>query len=157
MTQKNQLILGIAIAAVVAGGGAFYGGTVYEKNNLASQGQLRGANGQSRGVQSGQGSPNQGQGQARQFGGMRGESNGDNGAFASGQIISKDDKSIDLKERDGSTKIIFFSDSTTVGKAVSGGVSDLSVGQQIVANGKSNPDGSLTAQNIQIRPDQPQN
>jgi hypothetical protein len=158
MTNRKQLILGVLIAVIVAGAGAFYGGTVYEKNSLASQGMLRGGgNGQFRGNgQGGPGGPDN-QGQGRQFGFRGPNPNGDNTDFAAGQITAKDDKSVTVKDRNGSSKIIFFSDSTTVGKAVQGSASDLNVGQQIVANGKNNPDGSLSAQNIQIRPDQPQN
>ena len=39
---------------------------------------------------------------------------------------------------------------------MTGALSDVSVGQNIMANGKTNSDGSITAQTIQIRPAQPQ-
>ncbi|MFH0930184.1 MAG: DUF5666 domain-containing protein [Candidatus Moraniibacteriota bacterium] len=148
--MQNKKILIIAIVAVIIiGGGAFYGGTVYEKGSLAKQNLLRGANGE--GADGQHRGPGQGGGQGM---GMNrgGGQNGSQGDFINGDIMSKDDKSITVKTRDGGSKIVYFSDSTTIGKAVSGTSSDLATGQQVMVSGKSSPDGSLSAQNIQIRP-----
>ena len=152
MQSKKTLITAI-VAVIVVGAAAFFGGTVYEKGSLSKQGLLRNSNGGSGGGNQ-QGRP----GGGRAFGGGQGgngEPNGGQGDFTSGQVISKDDKSITIKTRDGGTKIVFFSDSTTIAKSVSGSSSDISNGQQVMASGKTNPDGTLTADNIQIRPAQP--
>jgi hypothetical protein len=144
--HKKCIVIAI-ILVVIIGAGAFYFGAKYEKNKLSSAGLLRSGNNQA----GSQGGNRQGgaSGAGQRMGG--GANNG-SGDFASGQILSKDDKSITIKTRNGGSQIIYFSDSTTVGKTVAGSSSDLNTGQQVMANGKNNPDGSLAAQNIQIRP-----
>lgn len=144
--MNNKLI--IAIIIIIFAAGSFYGGTIYEKNSLNSQGLLRSASGM-RGAggnfAGGQNGP--GRGQSMRPGGP-------NGDFVTGEILSKDDKSITIKTRDGGSRIVYFSDSTTVGKSVPGSALDLNTGEQVMANGTASPDGSMTAQNIQIRPAQ---
>lgn len=144
--QNKKILITVIVVAIVVGAGAFYGGTVYEKSSLAKQNLLRGTNGQ------GAGGQRRGPGQGGGPGGNGGP-NGGNGNLVAGDVISKDEKSITVKTRDGGSKIIFFSDSTTIGKSVSGSPTDLANDQQVMVNGKSNPDGTFTAENIQIRPD----
>lgn len=142
-------LLPIIIVVIVVGVGAFYGGMKY---------------GQSKGSQSAGSfvnlTPEQRQARLQQFGaGGVGAQRGTqtNGGFASGEIISKDDKSITVKLQDGGSKIIFFSDTTEIVKLASGTLGDLEVGKTVSVNGKANQDGSVTAQSIQIRPVNPTN
>lgn len=148
MNNKNNLIGGI-IVLIIAIAGGFYAGMQYGAKNLSAknaqdqQGRGGFANGGMGGMQRAGGA---------QRGGMQnGPANG-GGDFAGGEIIAKDDTSITIKTRDGGSKIVFFSEKTMIDKSVSGAINDLAVGQQITANGKLSGDGTITAQNIQIRP-----
>lgn len=125
--QKTMYgILGIAMLAI-----GFYGGISYEKSKVPTSGagQYMGGNGRQ-----------------MRMGGARG------GGFISGEIISQDQNGITVKVSDGGSKIVFFSASTTIAKSTSGSKDDLTVGTQVVINGKTNADGSITADNVQIRP-----
>lgn len=127
------------VALVIVIGVAFYGGNLYGKNLSASSrksgiGQGQFGNGAGR------------QGGARQGGMMGG------GGLINGSVFSKDDKSITLTLPDGGSKIIFYSSTTTVGKMTQGAVADLATGEQVSVVGKTNDDGTVTAQSIQIRP-----
>jgi len=146
MNKQNHIISMIAIVIVIAGG-AFYGGMQYAGKKAATQ-VAQNKNGGSFGGQ------RAGGGQ-RPAGMQGGGANGGAGDFASGEIISKDDTSATIKTRGGGSKIVFFSDKTSIDKSVSGVAGDLSIGQQITVNGKTGADGSLIAQSIQIRPLQP--
>ena len=78
--------------------------------------------------------------------GMRG-----NGATM-GTVISSDDKSVTISLRDGGSKTIYISDTTSVLKSTSGKKSDLANGTNVIVNGTANQDGSIAASSIQIRP-----
>lgn len=134
--MMNKTLLSILVVAVVVGSGAFYGGMKYAENKAISDRQQR--------IQqfsgSGTGSRNGGSG------------NRTAGGFTSGEILSKDDKSITIKMRDGGSKIIFFSNTTEVGKFINGTPGDFEVGKNVSVNGAANSDGSITAQSIQLRP-----
>ncbi len=135
--QLTKQQIGIAIAVVIVlCGASFYAGNKY------GQGQ------NNNNTQSQQASARFGQG-----GGARGMRGG--AGFINGNVLSKDDKSITVQLHDGGSKIVFLSGSATIAKAVQGSVADLTVGQQVMVNGTANPDGSITAQNVQIRPNTP--
>jgi hypothetical protein len=69
-----------------------------------------------------------------------------------GEIISADDKSVTVKLADGSSKIVLLSDKTQINKAEMATVKDLTAGQKIMVVGQDNPDGSVSATNIQLNP-----
>ena len=143
--MKKSIIIAI-IVAVVVGGGMFYAGTVYKKSSLNKQGLLRSAAsfGNRQGGQSGA--------NGQRPGGQNGQGRGQGGGFQSGEITAKENNSLTIKDRDGSSVIVFFSDSTTISKSVDGSAADLNNGQQVMVSGQANSDGTYTAQNIQIRP-----
>lgn len=144
--NSKSIVITVAIALIMGGVG-FYGGMAYEKNSLAKSASGRtGLNG---GNYAGRNGGSASTGTAT---GMRGVNGG---GFIAGQITAKDDKSITVKDRNGSSKIILYSASATVGKTVDGSASDLATGQSVMVTGTTNSDGSVTAQNIQIRPDTP--
>jgi uncharacterized protein YneF (UPF0154 family) len=136
--MKKNLIL-ILIALIIVGVGGFFGGMKYGESqalkNLTPE-KMREIFQQRGGQFFAQ---NQSQ---RQRAGQN---------FLSGQVISKDEKSLTVKLPDGSTKIIFLSQSTQILKATEGSIDDLQVGKEILVTGNQNADGSLTAKTIQIR------
>lgn len=145
----NKLIAIVIATAIVVGGGAFYGGMKY-----AQSGTPRGFAQNFQNL-----SPEEHQQRFQQLGQNGGRMRQAGAEFTTGEIISKDDKSITVKLPGGGSKIIFYSDTTEVGKFVNGALNDLEVGWTVSVNGKTNSDGSMTAQSIQIRqlaPNQPQ-
>lgn len=130
---KNAKII-IAIVVAIVAAGAFFGGMKYQE---------------SRGRTFAQGN----------FGGDHAGQQGDQGRQrnqgfrpVNGEIISQDDTSVTVKLQDGSSKIVLFSDNTTLNKATTASKSDLKNGERIAVFGTENSDGSLTAQTIQLNP-----
>jgi hypothetical protein len=150
MDKKKHIITMSSIIIIVAGG-MFYAGMKYSDSKVvAARMTLRG-NGDRMDVGPAGG------GTRGQRGGVQGGSNSANGeGFSGGQVVAKDDTSITIKTRDGGSKIVYYSGATSVGKTVSGSASELNVGQDVMVSGKSNPDGSIAAKDIQIRPEQNQ-
>ncbi len=116
----------IVLALLIVAGGAFFAGTKYQAGK--NQSFFRSVSGQ---------------GQFRQMNrsGLR---------PVTGEIISSDDKSVTVKLQDGSSKIVLFSDKTTINKASKGTKEDLKTGENIAVFGQENTDGSVTAQSIQL-------
>jgi preprotein translocase subunit YajC len=114
--------------AVISLGIGFYGGVLYQKNQQQARfsqfANLR-------------------QGQNRLPSGMR---------PISGEIIKKDEDSLTVKLRDGSTKIVFLTEKTTISKSTTGSKEDLQEKINVFILGQQNSDGSITAENIQINP-----
>jgi hypothetical protein len=75
------------------------------------------------------------------------------GNFIAGQIIKQDSSSIVIKIQDGSSKIVYLPDTATIMKSVSGMKNDIKVGENVMVSGTTGSDGSVTAQNVQIRDD----
>lgn len=123
----------VIIIAILFGGASFFGGMKYsesQRNNRANGARQfqNGAFPSGRGVRGGNGGP------------------------VTGEIVSSDDKSITVKIQDGSSKIVILSETTTYNKTSEGSKTDLAVGARVGVFGMTNPDGSVTAQNVQLNP-----
>ena len=132
--MKTSNFIVAAIVAILVGVAGFFGGMTYQKSKVPqSTRQLPGGPVGVRGS-------NQ-----QRFGGQ---------GFRPvvGQIISQDDKSITVKLSDGSSKIVLFSSGTVINKTTTGLLTDLKVGENVGVFGTTNPDGSVTAQSIQLNP-----
>jgi len=147
--MKNKVIA-IVIGIAIIGGGAFYAGMKYGQSN-SSTGSGQGAAAGFANL-----TPEQRQARIQQMEGTAtsgGQKRMQAGTgFVNGEIISKDDTSITVKLQDGSSKIIFYSGTTQIGKMTNGTSNDMEIGKTVSVNGTANSDGSITAQSIQIRP-----
>jgi len=140
------------VVVLIVGGGAFFAGMKYGQSK--GSGRFSMADIQNLTPEERQ----QRMQQAGIVGGFRSNGSGGNrGGFLSGEILSKSDDSLTVKLPDGGSKIVFFSDSTSITKSTDGVLSDLETGKTIMVNGTTNSDGSITATNIQIRPELPNN
>lgn len=133
-SQKNIAI--VAIIGLVLIAGSFAGGMAYGKKRATVD--RTGLPGQFAGM------------------GVRGAGARQNGgAFAgatAGEVLSKDANGLTVKLRDGGSRIVFMTPSTTVLMATQGTQENLKVGDQITVIGSANTDGSVNAQSVQIRP-----
>ncbi len=137
--KRNQIIGGVILLIIVAGG-SFYAGTSYAKSKAPARGQF-GA-----GFTAGTGG-------TAGFAGRTGARGGAAGGFTGGTIVSTSNGSISIQEQNGSsTEIVLISPSTQILKQASGSASDLTTGTSVTVTGTANSDGSLTATSIQIRP-----
>lgn len=126
------IIVGLLIA-----GGSFYGGMLYGKSTSKASSDFASMRNQTGSMPIGS---------ARRIG-----ANG-SGGMVTGEVLSKSDTGFTIKLRDGGSKIVLVSDSTTIGKMAEGTAEDLTEGTGIVVTGTTNSDGSITASTVQIRP-----
>lgn len=141
--MQNKKIIGTIAIVIVVAGLSFWGGMTYTGKNIkAANANRQGAFAQNGGVRSGTG--------------MRG---GAGGGLVSGKVLSIDATSMTVQLGNGGpagaesgSKIIFFSPTTKIEKSVSGSVSDVVVGNQVLVTGAANSDGSVNAASIQLRP-----
>lgn len=139
--MKKQNTLFLILGFVIIAGGAFFGGMKYQESKQSNF-QSRFAN---NGFEARNGN-SQGQmmsGGNRNLNGFR---------PVNGEIISADDKSITIKLTDGSSRIVFFSDKTTVNRSTQAAVSDLKTGEKVMVMGQQEADGSIVAQTISLNP-----
>jgi len=150
LNEYMKKILPFLIVAVAAGAISFYGGSVFAKRLSTSQGAGRQMGNDPTGGMMASG---------RAVGGQFGRNNS---GLINGEVVSKDATSITIKlqaapggQTDGQTgsKVVFYSASTTVAKMATVSMDELTPGTSVMIVGKSETDGSMTAQSIQIRPE----
>jgi len=133
--MKSKYLLPTVLIVIGLGFG-FAGGYYFKGFNQQKQfNEMRNGVGQRGGIAMPSGGP------ARNMNGLN---------SIEGEIISIDDESLTVKLMDGSTKIIFFSESTTYSNFQEAKKEDLKTGIKISVFGKTNIDNSVTAQRIQI-------
>ncbi len=135
MMKNTKLAIGVLL--IVIGVGSFFVGMKYQQSKRPS-----GLNMQSAGMHSEV---------AGQQNSMEAQHRGSSGMIY-GEIISKDEESITVKQADDSTRIILLSESTEIQKASESSIDDLETSEQVMIFGQENPDGSISAQNIQLNP-----
>ena len=99
-------------------------------------------------------------GGANGFGGAsmntsKGVSRSPSNGLLTGTVASKDDGSITIDTRDGSSRIVLVTPNTSVSKSATGSLNDVVVGSTIFISGTTNSDGSISASLIQLRPGLP--
>lgn len=129
MTKKNLTVVLVVVGLVTALIG-FWGGTYYQKNQQSTDfvGQMNGQ--QDTDSSSQQMTRNQA------------------GGLVSGEITSISESSITIKTEDGSSKLVVYSDSTTISKTAEVSIDDLEVGDEANIMGDEDSDGIVTAQTI---------
>ena len=140
--QNKKIIVSIGVCVLIALI-SFWGGVSYGKSKSSVNSFTKG-----------QGSFNQ-NGTNFQGGRMMGQNTkggGNGGGFTSGEVISMDATSMTIKLRDGGSKIVLFSPTSKVEKTVDGTITDVAVGKSVMVTGTTNPDGSVSATSIQMRP-----
>lgn len=135
MKNSKILIPVIILLAVVLGVGGFFAGMQYQKSKRPSARDLQGMREQFRSGERPQGFGERLQGQGRPI---------------SGEIIDSDEKGVTVKLPDGSSRIIFVGDSVQINKLAPGTKEDLTKGTQVFVIGSENPDGSITANSVQV-------
>lgn len=129
------------LVAIVFGAVGFYGGTLYQKNQTASNSNF-----------------------GNFAGGAGGRLTGGSGAFGRrggmgqtiGTVLTQDANSMTVKLADGSSKIVLLSSTTIYEKSVQASSSDLKLGDRVAVFGTPNTDGSINATNVSLNPIQRQ-
>ena len=138
MNKTTGIILAVVLVILAAVGG-FFGGMYYQKHKTSGRagmfaGQMMGAGGRQ---------------MFRTGGGM-----GQNGGIVRGQILSIENNNMTVKLADGSSKIVILGSSTMFVQSSKASSSDVKQGDTVMVFGTTNSDGTVTAQNVQLNPQQ---
>lgn len=78
---------------------------------------------------------------------------GGDATYLSGEIVATSNENITIKVPEGENKVIFLSSETTIMRSTKGKQDDIVTGALISLSGTTNPDGSVNAKSIQLRPE----
>jgi len=148
--KKYTILIFVAIAVIVAGL-SFEGGILYQKNKNKNSMPSGMPTDMAGGNISNSDTTSSGNTSGRNGTPPSGTAPNGNGGRTSGTIVSKDDESITIKTSDGSSMVIYYSDSTTVTKSSTASLSDLVTGSEISVMGSTNSDKSVTAKEITVK------
>jgi Domain of unknown function (DUF5666) len=138
MGKTIGIILGVIVLCAAVGAGAFYGGTVYERQQVAS---VRNSFFNGRGGTGGTGGAGGGGGGGAGFGG--------GAVFGTVKSISGNTLQISTPQN---VTTVNLSVATTVMKTITGTVSDIQVGDTITVRGMPDSSGNVAADSIQVLP-----
>ncbi len=133
--MENKIIIAVLVTAVAVGGAGFFGGMKYQENKGSDLAQEF----------------VQGEKSEKMRQKMGSDAEGGEYKPVNGTIISKDENSITVEMADGSSKIVVFSDSTVFNETQEAQKNDLEVGENVAVFGTENSDGSVTANNVQLK------
>lgn len=123
--MKPQMIIITVLVAIVMAGAGFFGGVQYQKSQKSTlSGNINSLSQFRRNTQNN----------------------------IRGQILSTDANTMTVKLADGSGKIVVLGVNTQIMQATTASRSALQAGTNVMVMGTTNPDGSVTAANIQINP-----
>ncbi len=147
MNRTVQIILGILVVVVVAGG-SFYGGMVYGKSQVPTfpNAALRGQGGAGGFVPGGQATGGQAQGGAAARQGAQG------GGFVIGQIEELGNGVLTITDTSGKQTRVTVTDTTLIEKNASVTLADLKKGETVMVSGATGTDGTITARSVQVSP-----
>jgi hypothetical protein len=137
MGKTIGIIIGVIILCGAVGAGAFYGGTVYELQQVQT---TRNAFFNGRGGTGGTGGGG---------GGAGGGGFGGGGTFGVVKSISGNTIQISTPQN---VTTVNLTDATVIQKTVTGAVADIHVGDTITARGQRDSSGNVTATTIQVLP-----
>ncbi len=133
-TKKHKIILAVGLIVIIAL--SFYGGVAYQTSKIPAGGQFG---------QAGQGGFG---GAGGRTGGARG---GAGGGMVSGSVLSINGNTMTVDMRAGGSKVVILPGSASILKSTTGTTTDLVAGENVIVNGTTNTDGSVTATMVQIR------
>jgi hypothetical protein len=141
MGKTIGIILGVIVLCGAVGAGAFYGGTVYEKQQTTN---VRNSFFNGRGGTGGGGGGAGG-------GGGGGGGGGFGGGAVFGTVKSVTGNTVQISTPQNVTTVN-LTDATTIMKTITGTVSDIQVGDTITVRGMKDSSGNVAADSIQILP-----